>query len=117
MKAKKGLIILSTLAAIVLSAGTVFSDETKNEELGQYYEMVINLKIHQSLSKAALNDSRSAAIRDCAAKGADKAIFLSANKDLLIEQMLSRGIGKKMHKIEVFLNGAFHESKDRLAKK
>ena len=104
--------VLITLLVITNSA---FSDDTSQTKLAKYYDMVITEKIHQSLSKADLKDSKSEILRDCAALESEKAAFLSANKDSLIEEMIEQEVGRKLYKIDFYLNKVFFDSKREAA--
>ena len=113
---RKVAIIIAVIIALVLSASSVFSEESNPTNLLKYYDQVIDEKIHQCLSKASLKDSKSAILRDCAALETEKAAFLTDNKDRLIEGLLKQNVGKKLYKIDFYLNKEFFENKRRIAK-
>ena len=70
---------------------------------------MINETISKCHSKAQLKESKSANLQSCAAEKLKKANFLSMNKEMLIKEMVNKGIDAKQYKIEYFLNKKFSE--------
>ena len=70
---------------------------------------MINETISKCHSKAQLKESKSVHLQSCAAVKLKKANFLSMNKEMLIKEMVERGIDSKQYKIEYFLNKKFSE--------
>jgi hypothetical protein len=111
MKKQILLVIFVTILACFLGAFSAICGEVeKDTRLKNYYEDFITSKISKCYSKAQLKKSKSVHLQSCAAKEVKKAIFLSENKEMLIDEMIKRDIGVKTYKIEYFLNGKFYES-------
>jgi hypothetical protein len=70
---------------------------------------VINETISKCHSKAQLKGSKSENLQNCAVAKLKKANFLSKNKEMLIKEMVKRGIDTKQYKIDYFLNKKFSE--------
>jgi hypothetical protein len=70
---------------------------------------VISETISKCHSKAQLKGSKSVHLQNCAAAKLKKANSLSKNKEMLIKEMVKRGIDAKQYKIEYFLNNKFSE--------
>ena len=56
-----------------------------------------------------LKTSRSENLQLAAEIAANQARFLSLNKDMLVNEMMVKGIGQKTYKIEHYLNSSFYE--------
>jgi hypothetical protein len=115
MKRKVALLLVTVIISIVMGTNSVFCGESHQTNIAEYYNIALDEKIDQCLSKANLKESKSAVLRDCAALEMEKAAFLSANKSELIEGLLEQKIGKKMYKIDFYLNKEFFDRKRELA--
>jgi hypothetical protein len=76
--------------------------------LRSYHEVVIDKLISNCKYKEAfMRDSRSENLRQAAAIGCLKAAYLKSHKEVLVENLISAGIGKKPYKIQYYLNCKF----------
>ena len=101
--------IFMTIFASFLGNLSAISEDGQNTQIIKYYEDMINETISKCHSKAQLKESKSVHLQNCAAVKLRKANFLSKNKEMLIKEMVKRGIGAKQYKIEYFVNKKFCE--------
>jgi len=103
-----GLMIAFGVVTGVLHAPGI-SGET--EDLTKLYERSIDKKIEKCESQAdLLHTSRSVTLRNYADLQVQKAQFLDAEKEMLINIMIQRRLEPKRYKIEHFLDDQFYRS-------
>ena len=99
--------IVMALALIVALPNTGRTDE--NEQLEKYYMRYISECICKNESKAALlHTSRSANLKEDGAIYKQKAVFLTNNQNVLVDEMIRKEIGKKPYKVDYYLNKKFN---------
>ncbi|MDX1707184.1 MAG: hypothetical protein R3274_01215 [Desulfobacterales bacterium] len=98
--------VVMVLALILALPNTGQSGE--NEQLTLFYEEYISKCICKNRSKAALQDSRSENLRRSAVIYEQKAVFLTNNQNILIDEMIRKEIGTKPYKVDYYLNKKFN---------
>jgi len=116
MKYKRLIVIFWVIAIIVSGAAQITAQSESDNHMKKYYEDCIAEKIAKCQSKIDMEKSRSKNLRLNAAIAAEKARFLSLNLDMLVEEMVEKNIGRKVYKIDVFLNKKFFYDNRRLTK-
>jgi len=85
-----------------------FSGE--HDQTAKYYESCIDKEIEKCNSKLVLlRTSKSKNLQDYARTEAQKAVFLDAEKEMLIKEMIEMQLEPKHYKVELFLNRRFQE--------
>jgi hypothetical protein len=110
---KRQMLPLIFVTILVLSLGSspaLCNDIVKNSQTKKYYERIINEKIIRCHSKGQLKESKSTNLQNCALMEIKKANYFTANKEMLINEMVKSNIGVKQYKIEYFLNSKFYEN-------
>lgn len=104
--------VITSIIVVVILIGAIpeTGQSSENEQLRKYYNDYILKCISKNQSKAALQSSRSANLRSCGALSKQKAIFLTHNQNLLIDEMINHKVGTKSYKVEHYLNKRFHET-------
>ena len=97
------------MVAILMGAVSATAQGTETDQLKKYYKEYISKCISKNQSKARLQASKSANLRSCGALSKQKAIFLTNNQNMLVNEMIKNQVGKKPYKIEYYLNKRFHE--------
>jgi hypothetical protein len=100
---------LALLFTVLMGVLVVFSPAIGGD-LAQpeaYYQAAIDQEIAGCMSKYALRDSRSLALRRDAHLAASKARFLEANRDYLVQAMQEQHMPCKDYKVTQFLNEQF----------
>jgi hypothetical protein len=88
---------------------TAFSGED-HEKIAKYYESCIVREIAKCESKLVLlRMSKSKNLKDYAEMKAQKAEYLNAEKEVLIEEMLEMQLEPKQYKVELYLQSRFNE--------
>ena len=111
MRGNKLIIIALAMAVFLIGALPSTGQADENEKLKKYYEYYIMKCISKNQSKIGLQESKSANLRSCGKLSQQKVVFLTANKDMLVKEMMKNEIGKKPYKVEYFLNKKFNEMK------
>lgn len=96
------------LVVILIGAISVAVQASKNEQLRTYYKEYISKCISKNHSKASLQTSKSKNLRSCGIISKQKAIFLTDNLDMLVNELINNEIGKKPYKIDHYLNHRFY---------
>ena len=98
--------IVMALALIIALPNTGQTGE--NEQLEIYYMEYISECICKNESKAALQNSRSENLRRDGMIYERKAVFLTNNQNVLIDEMIRKGIGTNPYKVDYYLNKRFN---------
>jgi hypothetical protein len=98
--------IVMALALIVAFPNTGRTDE--HEQLEKYYMGYISECICKNESKAALQNSRSENLRRSGVIYERKAVFLTNNQNVLVDEMIKKEIGTKPYKVDYYLNKRFN---------
>ena len=107
----KGCCIVSlVLFLVVIGASLTAAQSASKSQLVQYYEGCITKKISNCNAKTVLKTSRSVNLRQKADLATRQVIFFTANKNMLINEMVEQGIGQKPYKVEYYLNKRFFET-------
>jgi hypothetical protein len=106
------------LIPIVLSVVLVFGafSASGDIEVGQdpaaFYTNCIDKKITCCDCKGGMWNSRSKNLRSCSRLAILKAIFLSANREQLIREMVANDVALETYKVDYYLNKRFYENLD-----
>jgi hypothetical protein len=102
-------IFLSAGLCLVFLLGVfhVSAHSGNDNDLKAYYENCIDNRIKCCNCKALRWDSKSKKISCCAMIAMLKAAYFRENKNLLIEEMNAKNIGKKQYKVDHYLNEKF----------
>ena len=99
-------LILCAFTFLILIAPTAYSDS--HAGVADFYESYIVKKIKNCDSKSILlRSSRSKNLRAYAMMEAQKAAFLSAEKETLVNEMVEMKLNTKDYKVELYLNNQF----------
>ena len=107
---------------LVISLITLFgfksamASDTRKSDLASIYAAGIDSHISRCETKAARINSTSENIRKEAAMRSAMGTFFKNNKEELINEMISEGIGTKKYKIDYFLSSRFFQSLKKQAK-
>jgi hypothetical protein len=110
MNYRKWAVIFLAVTMISTGATQIAAKSQSHDDLKNFYEACIEEKIVRCQSKSEMEGSRSKNLRLDAAIAAEKARFLSLNRNMLVEEMIDRKIGQRVYKIDVFLNEKFYNS-------
>ena len=103
---------------IVCSIGFVFGafpvsgDTDLEQDQAAFYANCIDKKIACCDCKGGMWNSRSKNLRSCSRLAILKAIFLSANREELIREMVANDVALKTYKVDYYLNKRFYENLD-----
>jgi hypothetical protein len=109
MKTKVLFIVLLVFVLVLMGTSTVFGQSEADAKNIKFYETCILNQISKCQAKAALKTSKSANLRSCAAVSSKKAVFFVSHKDMLIQEMLKKGMDLKAYKIQYYLNKRYFE--------
>ncbi len=104
MRIKAIFILSAMVAAGMMLTVPALSDETNRAEL----EAIVDNYIAACEAKSAMLDSRSEKLRRSAMRSCLKATFCRTSRAELIEELVSRNIEPKPHKVHHFLNARFN---------
>ena len=105
-------LIMATLVMVFTLIGAFPANGVcgEAEQLKEHYEEYISQSIAKNQSKANLQTSKSENLRTCGALCEKKVVFLTNNRDILVNEMIENRIGTKSYRIDLYLNKRFHES-------
>ena len=109
MKGRASIIITMAVVISLIAAFPATGQTAENEQLVKYYQNYISKCISKNKSKAGLQTSKSENLRSCAVVYKQKAVFLTNNKNALVDEMIRKEIGAKPYKIDYYLNKRFNE--------
>ena len=105
-------LIIATLLMVFTLIGAFpekgFSGEA--EQLRKHYYEYISESISKNQSKANLQNSKSDNLRSCGILCEQKVVFLTNNREILVDEMIENQIGTKSYKIDYYLNKRFFEA-------
>jgi hypothetical protein len=96
------IIIIGCLAAAV-GAIPACGDEVSSEQQKRYYLDCINAEIDNNSCKVALLGSRSRNLQTYGNSAARKAVFLSQNRDALVQEMMVQNVSMRPHAVHQYL--------------
>ncbi len=100
-------IIFCTLVGLFIAAPSAYADESPKA----FYSKCIEVEIQHCEVRAERANSRSARIREDAAKARKQADYYEANRDALIQQMERQRVSTKNHKVRRYLLDAYYETR------
>jgi hypothetical protein len=103
-------IVLSVV--LVLGAFSASGDIEVGRDPAAFYTNCIDKKIACCDCKGGMWNSRSKNLRSCSRLAILKAIFLSANREELIREMVANDVALKTYKVDYYLNKRFYENLD-----
>jgi hypothetical protein len=102
--------IISLVSFILLITGMPAAGQPESkDQLLKFYERCITKKIANCWAKTDLRNSRSVNLRQRADLATKKLVFFTANKNMLINEMVDQEIGQKHYKVDYYLNKRFSE--------
>ena len=108
MKGRASITITIAMVIFLLTALPNIGRTGENEQLKIYYMEYISECICKNESKAALQNSRSENLRRSGVIYERKAVFLTNNQNVLIDEMIRKRIGKEPYKVDYYLNKRFN---------
>ena len=109
MKGRALITITIVLVILLLTAWPNTGKSGENEELAKFYQEYISKCILKNKSKAALQTSKSENLRSCGKIYKQKAVFLTNNQNVLVNEMIRNEIGTKPYKVDYYINKRFNE--------
>ena len=109
---KTFLILVAFSVVLVLGAFSASGDIDVDRDPAAFYTNCIDKKITCCDCKGRMWNSRSKNLRSCSRVAILKAIFLSANREELVREMVSNGVALKRYKVDYYLNKRFYENLD-----
>ena len=109
---KTFLILVAFSVVLVLGAFSASGDIDVDRDPAAFYTNCIDKKIACCDCKERLWNSRSKNLRSCSRVAILKAIFLSANREELVREMVANGVALKRYKVDYYLNKRFYENLD-----
>jgi hypothetical protein len=105
-------LIIFILCGIVFVFGAfpVSGDTSVGQDPAAFYANCIDKKITCCDGKGEMWNSRSKNLRSCSRVAILKAIFLSANREQLIREMVAEDLAMKKYKVDFYLNKRFYEN-------
>ena len=102
--------LISLVSFILIIAGVPAAGQPDSkDQLLKFYESCITKKIANCRAKTDLRNSRSVNLRRRADLAKKQMVFLTANKNMLINEMVDQEIGQKHYKVDYYLNKRFSE--------
>ncbi len=103
-------IMTMVMVIALLGAYTMTAEAGEREQLRSLYSNHIIEAITKNHSKSGLVRSKSENLQTSGVLARQKAIFLTAYHDSLVDEMLENGVGTKAYQIDYYLNKRFYES-------
>ena len=106
----KALVVITMAVVVTLTGAMSSTGQTEeSEQLKKYYKAFIIKCISKNQSKAGLQTSKSENLRSCGKIYKQKAVFLTNNQNVLVDEMIRKEIGTKPYKVDYYLNKRFNE--------
>ena len=109
MKGRATITITIVMVISLIAALPNTGQTGENEQLAKYYQEYISESISKNQSKAVLQTSKSENLRSSGKIYKLKAVFLTNNQDVLVDEMIRKEIGTKPYKVDYYLNKKFNE--------
>ena len=109
MGGKAFFITAMIMAVVLMGVISETGQSGENEQLAKYYQEHISKCISKNKSKAVLQTSKSENLRSCGKIYKQKAVFLTNNQNVLVDEMIRKEIGTKPYKVDYYLNKRFNE--------
>lgn len=102
---KTRLVTIIIVGCLAAAAGAIpaCGDEVSSEQQKRYYLDCINAEIDSNSCKVALLGSRSRNLQTYGNSAARKAVFLSQNRDALVQEMMVQNVGMRPHTVHQYL--------------
>ena len=104
------LIITMVMVVALVGAYSVTAEAGETEQLRYLYSNYIIEAISKSHSKSGLVNSKSENLQNSGVLARQKAVFLTLNHDILVDEMIENEVGTKPYQINYYLNKRFHEN-------
>jgi hypothetical protein len=103
---------LMTIVVVIALSGaySMRAEAGEAEQLRNIYSGCIVEAISRCHSKSALVDSKSENLRTSGRLARQKAIFLTVNHDVLVEEMVANEVGTRQYQVDYYLNRRFREN-------
>jgi hypothetical protein len=98
--------------AVAIGAVPAISDTSVADRQKSYYLDCIQDEIDANSCKLVLVTSRSETLREYGIAAAQKAAFLTKNRDALVEEMVLRKVSMRPHAVHQYLLRRFNEEND-----
>ena len=112
MKYAKWIVTALIGVLITTSAVNIAAQSQPVELQKKFYETCLSEKIIRHQTKTILKNSNSKNLRLDAETAAQKATFLTLNRNMLVEEMIEQDIDLKGYQIDFYLNKRFYELRD-----
>jgi hypothetical protein len=103
MKTRLVTIIIIGCLAAAIGAIPAYGDEVSSEQQKRYYLDCINVEIDNNSCKVALLGSRSRNLQTYGSNAARKAVFLSQNREALVQEMMVLNVSMRPHAVHQYL--------------
>jgi hypothetical protein len=108
MKTRLIIIIIGCLAS-AMGVIPAFGDESPADQQKSYYLNCINKEIDHYSCKVALTNSRSKNLQAYGEQAALKTVFLSRNRDALMQEMVARKVSMQPQAVQQYLRQRFNQ--------
>jgi hypothetical protein len=109
MKTRLVIMIIIGCLASAIGAIPACGDQSPADQQKNYYLECINAEIENASCKVALTGSRSKNLRAYGEKAALKTVFLSRNRDALVQEMLAQKVSMQPQAVKQYLLQRFNE--------
>ena len=103
-------IFTMVMVVALVGAYSMTAEAGEIEQLRNLYSNYITEVISKSHSKSGLVKSKSQNLQSSGVIARQKAVFLTVNHDMLVDEMVENEVGTKPYQIEYYLNKRFHEN-------
>lgn len=103
MKARLATIMIVIGLASAIGAIPACADDISKDQQTRYYLDCINAEIDSNSCKVALLGSRSKNLQAYGSSAARKAVFLSQNRDALVQEMMVQKVSMRPHAVHQYL--------------
>ena len=105
--------LVIVMAMVCLTAGIwalpAYGDESPADQQKSYYLKCINEEIDNYSCKVALTNSRSKNLQAQGEKAALRTVFLSRNRDALVQEMVAQKVSLRPQAVQQFLRQRFNQ--------
>ncbi len=102
---KTRLVTIIIIGCLAAAAGAIpaYGDEVSSEQQKRYYLDCINAEIDNNSCKVALLGSRSRNLQTYGTNAGRKAVFLSQNREALVQEMMVLNVSMRPHAVHKYL--------------
>jgi hypothetical protein len=109
MKTRLVIMIIIGCLASAIGAIPACGDESPADQQKSYYLECINAEIENASCKVALTGSRSKNLQAYGERAALKTVFLSRNRDALVQEMLAQRVSMQPQAVQQYLRQRFNQ--------